>query len=60
MKDVVKTEGTRSPDLDSIQREYIAQLEAKVQLLTYENSQLRDENAKKSSIIEGMADKFMM
>lgn len=26
MKDVVKTEGTRSPDQDSMQREYIAQL----------------------------------
>ena len=36
------------------------QLEAKVQLLTYENSQLRQENARKSSVIEGMADKFMM
>lgn len=41
MKELVKLEQRRSPEKEHRDRELIASLEARIQLLNYENSQLK-------------------
>lgn len=51
MKEILKVDQKRSPEKQHKERELIASLEAKIQLLNYQNSQLKEQLAKKSSII---------
>ena len=51
MKDVVKGEGKKNLEGENQLKEYIGQLEGRVQLLNYQNQRLREDNQRKSQII---------
>ena len=44
MKELVRKEHRASPQNENRQKEYIGSLEAQLQLLSYENSRLKEEN----------------